>query len=174
MSNDKLLGALKVSENKNKTRIERIRKEFNESRYKFSKLKIKEIRKNLYEIENEENLDENLSKTNKYYDYDDIKYRGIRDVRNLFDLSTGEDYYKPIIANSAFNNNCIQYESKGDKDKILTISEYLDMIKPYLVDMIKIIKIKVNGKFSYQQKSVLFLLNQILMKHVLCIQKVIT
>ena len=30
-----------------------IRKEFNESRYKFSKLKIKEIRKNLYEIENE-------------------------------------------------------------------------------------------------------------------------
>ena len=51
-------------------------------------------------------------------------------------MSIGEDYYKPIIANSAFNNNYIQYESKGDKDKILTISEYLDMIRPYLVDMI--------------------------------------
>ena len=51
-------------------------------------------------------------------------------------MSIIEDYYKPIIANSTFNNNYIQYESKGDKDKILTISEYLDMIRPYLVDMI--------------------------------------
>ena len=51
-------------------------------------------------------------------------------------MSISEDYYKPIIANSAFNNNYIQYESKGDKDKILTISEYLDVIRPYLVDMI--------------------------------------
>ena len=38
-----------------KEKIEMIRKEFNESRYKCSKLKIKEIRKNLYEIENEKN-----------------------------------------------------------------------------------------------------------------------
>ena len=30
----------------------------------------------------------------------------------------------------------MQYESKGDKDKILTIREYLNMIRPYLVDMI--------------------------------------
>ena len=28
------------------------------------------------------------------------------------------------------------YESRGDKDKILTINEYLDMKRPYLVDMI--------------------------------------
>ena len=54
----------------------------------------------------------------------------------MFDLSISEDYYKPIIVNDAFNNNYIQYESKGDKDKILTISEYLNNIRPYLVDMI--------------------------------------
>ena len=54
----------------------------------------------------------------------------------MFDLPIGEDYYKSIIVNTAFNNNYIQYESKGDKDKILTISEYLDVIRPYLVDMI--------------------------------------
>ena len=79
-----------------KARIEEIRKEFNELRYKFSKLKIKEIRKNLYEKENEKNLseskikeieknltelEENLSKTKKYYDYDDSEFRGIRNVR---------------------------------------------------------------------------------------------
>ena len=81
-------------------------------------------------------LEENLSKTNKYYDYDDIEYRGIRDVRDLFDLSISEDYYKPIIVNGAFDNNYIQYESKGDENKILTIREYLNMIRPCLVDMI--------------------------------------
>ena len=54
----------------------------------------------------------------------------------MFDLSINEDYYKSIIVNDAFNNNYIQYESKGDKDKILTISEYLNNIRPYLVDMI--------------------------------------
>ena len=42
----------------------------------------------------------------------------------------------PIIVNTAFNNNYIQYESKGDKDKILTVSEDLNVIRPYLVDMI--------------------------------------
>ena len=51
-------------------------------------------------------------------------------------MSVDEDYYKPIITNGAFNNNYIQYESKGNKDKILTTSEYLDMIRPYLSDII--------------------------------------
>ena len=51
-------------------------------------------------------------------------------------MSIDEDYYKPIISNGAFNNNYIQYESKGSKDKILTPSEYLDMIRPYLSDII--------------------------------------
>ena len=47
-----------------------------------------------------------------------------------------EDYYKPIITNGAFNDSYIQYESKGNKDKILTPSKYLDMIRPYLHDII--------------------------------------
>ena len=94
-----------------------------------SESRIKETDKNLTELE------ENLLNTNKYYDYDDIEYRGIRDVRDLFDLSISEDYYKPIIVKGAFNNNYIQYERKGDKDKILTIHN-LDMIGPYLVAMI--------------------------------------
>ena len=54
----------------------------------------------------------------------------------MFDLSNDKDYCKPIIVSSAFNNNYIQYESKGDKGKILTIMEYLNMIRAYLVDMI--------------------------------------
>ena len=155
MSEDELLSALTsskpVREGEKPKRIESIRKEFNESRHKFSKSKINESRKNLFEIENEKNLfaskikqiernltelEENLSKTKKYYDYDDIEYNGIRDVKDLFDLSIDEDYYKPIIAKSAFNNNYIQYQSKGDKGKNLSIKKYLNMIRPYLSDII--------------------------------------
>ena len=160
MPEDELLGPLlhqnqlkkgkKPKANFSKARIEKIRKEFNESRYKFSKLKIKEIRKNLYEIENEKNLsksnikkiernltelEENLSKTKKYYDYDDIEYSRTRNVRDFFDLSIDEDYYKPIIARVAFNGCYIQYESKGDKGKNVSIKEYLNIIKPYLSDI---------------------------------------
>ena len=58
---------------------------------------MEEIAKNLDELE------ANLSKTKKYYDYDDAEYRGIKDVKDLFDLSIDEDYYKSIITNSAFN-----------------------------------------------------------------------
>ena len=131
-------------------------------RYRVSKLKIKKIRKNLYEIENEKNLpeskikgieknltelEENLSKTKTYYDYDDIEYRGTRNVRYLFDLSIDEDYYKPIIAKSAFDGNYIQYESKGDKRKNLSIKKYLNIIKPYLVDIIN--EHKTHGLVRY-------------------------
>ena len=91
---------------------------------------MKEIRTNLLELE------ENLFKPKKYYDYDDIEYRGIRNIKDLLDLSIDEDYYKPIITKGAFNNNYIQYESKGDKGKNLSIKKYLNIIGPYLNDII--------------------------------------
>ena len=148
MSEDELLSALISSKpikkskknfddtkpkiNFSKARIEKIRKEFNKSRYRFFKSKINEIRRNLYEIENEKNLfapkiketrknflelEENLFKPKKYYDYDDTEYQGIRDVK---DLSIDEDYYKPIITNSAFNNNYYCYVEMPEGDnKIL-------------------------------------------------------
>ena len=161
MSEDEILSALTSSKPVKKSkktrtncfepRIGKIRREFNESRYKFSKLKINEIRKNLYEIENEKNLseskikeiernltelEENLSTTKKYYDYEDIECRGIRNIRDLFDLSIDEDYYKPIIARGTFNSSYIQYETKEDKGKNLSIKEHLNIIKQYLSDII--------------------------------------
>ena len=153
MSNDELSRALKALENKNNTRIDEIIEEIKELRHKLSRQELKEIKKNLYEIENKKGcleskktkkylnkLEEKIYKLNKYYDYDDFKYRGIKDIKYLFDLSISEDYYKPIIVKSASNNSYIQYESKGDK--ILTIKEYLSMIEPYLVDMINEYKSK--------------------------------
>ena len=51
-----------------------------------------------------------------YCDNDNLYYKGIRQIANLFD-EINEDYYKPIKTNDAFNNNYIEYESRGDKDK---------------------------------------------------------
>ena len=36
----------------------------------------------------------------------------------------------------AFNDDYIQYESRGDKDNNLMLAEYLKIIRPYLRDMI--------------------------------------
>ena len=127
ISEDELLSALNLSErNFSKARIEKIKKEFNESRHILSKSKLNEIRRNLYEIENEKNLfaskineigknlfelEENLSKTKKYYDYDDIEYRGIRNVRDLSDFSIDEDYCKPTI--TIFNMKVKEIKEKN-------------------------------------------------------------
>ena len=51
-------------------------------------------------------------------------------------MSIHENYYKPIIARGVFNSSYIQYESKGDKGKNLSTKEYLNMIRPYLSDII--------------------------------------
>ena len=146
MFKERLLRALDESEsvesgnNFNNARIKKIREDFNKLRNRFLKPKIKEIRKNLYEIENKKNLskskikeieqnlielEEIIFKLNKYYDYDDFEYKGIRDAENLFygvvfNRSTDEDYYKPVKTNRDFNGNYIEYQSKGDKNKNLS------------------------------------------------------
>ena len=56
-------------------------------------------------------------------------------MENLFN-EINEDYYKSIKTKGAFNNNYIEYESRGDKDKRLSVREYLYMIIPYLENMI--------------------------------------
>ena len=55
----------------------------------------------------------------KYYDYDDVEYKEIRNVENLFNQTTDEDFYKPIRTISVFDNKIyyIEYESRGDKDQ---------------------------------------------------------
>ena len=77
------------------------------------------------------------------------KCKGIRNVRDLFDLSIDEHYYEPVIVKTAFDGNYIQYESKGDKGKNLSMKKYLNMIKPYLRDLIN--NHKTHGSARYHQ-----------------------
>ena len=58
----------------------------------------------------------------------------MRDVRTIFEQE--EDYYKPKRVSSFWSNNCIEYESNGDKSSNLSLDEYLNKIKPYLRDII--------------------------------------
>ena len=123
MSEEKLLSALESADNRNNfnnARIKKIREYFNKLRERLLKSKIKKIRRNLYEIENKKNLskskikeieqnlielEKSLLKLNKYHDYDDIEYKGIRVVENLFDEFDEDYYYKPIKTKSSFNGN---------------------------------------------------------------------
>ena len=77
------------------------------------------------------------------YDYDDIEYKGIKNVRKLFG-KFNEDYRKPVKIVSGFNGNYTEYESKEDKDKDLLSEEYLDIIRPYLSEMINTHKTPIN------------------------------
>ena len=54
------------------------------------------------------NLEERLSKLSRYYDYDDKKYKRIRDVQNLLD-GFDEDYYRPIKTKSVFDGDYREY-----------------------------------------------------------------
>ena len=143
---------------KNKERIGIIREELKELAYKLSKTELKEIKRCLYTVENKkgslnskktrkylDELDKKILKLDRYHqDYDDSEYIGIKDLRDLFKLSINEDYYKPTLAKSGYNNNYAQYESKGDK--ILTFKEYLTLIEQYLRELINYYKNKGEWK----------------------------
>ena len=111
------------------------------------------IKKKLYETGKKENLSnkekENtyddlveLAKAfdkkekNKYHDRDDQDYYRIREIENLFDNYNDDGYYKPILVESSFKNNYKYYEWRGDKDKKLSVRQYLHKIMPNLSDLI--------------------------------------
>ena len=144
-------------QSKNKERVDIIREFLKDLSYKLSKSELKEIKTNLYNIEERKQFD--LKRTNKYLDeldkkilkldrypqdYDDHEYKGVKDVRDLFKLSVNEDYYQPKLTKSGYDNNYAQHESKGDR--ISTFKEYLALIEKYLRELINYYKNKGEWK----------------------------
>ena len=82
---------------------------------------------------------EDLHNYDYNYDFaDDDEYRKIGSIRALY-KEFDRDYYKPIRTDGGFggrNNNYIEYTSKGDKYENLSPKEYLNVIRPYLRDLI--------------------------------------
>ena len=60
----------------------------------------------------------------------------LRNIKNLSEREKEEEnYYKPVRVNNFRRNNYIEYKSNGDKNKILSVEEYLNKIWPYLKDI---------------------------------------
>ena len=55
----------------------------------------------------------------------------IRDIKNLFEHAEEENYYKPVRASDFWSNNYIEYGCNDDRNKTLSIEEYLNKIRPY-------------------------------------------
>ena len=67
-------------------------------------------------------------------------------MKDLLKLSIDKDHYKPVLVKSGYNNNYVQYESKGDE--ILSIQEYLALIEKYLRKLIN--QYKKEGEWKIQ------------------------
>ena len=61
-----------------------------------------------------------------------IKNRILRDIKNLFEHEGEEEnYYKSVRVSNFWNNNQIKYVSNSDRNKTLSVEEYLNKIRPY-------------------------------------------
>ena len=104
---------------------------------------IKDIR-NLFRLKKEQNYTavkdiRNLFRQEK--ETKAIKDRILRDIKNLFEHEKEEEnYYKPVRVSNFWSNNYIEYESNGDRNKTLSVEEYLNKIRPYLKDIINNLK----------------------------------
>ena len=78
----------------------------------------------------------NKKKEHKYSDYDDLDSFGKRDIKNYFININDADYYKPTLVKSSFKKNYEYYAIRGNRDKKLSVKQYLTRIMPHLTDLI--------------------------------------
>ena len=141
----------------NNSTSDKIKRKINDIRLILSRLENivtkryrKEIKKELYEIEKKQNLSDNekeeiydhlvelvntfdKKEEHKHNDRNDLDYHGIKELENLFgDNDNNDNYYKLVLVKTSFK----YYESGGDRDKKLSVKQYLYMIMPYLSDLI--------------------------------------
>ena len=79
-----------------------------------------------------------------------IKDKILRDIQNLFEHEEEENYYKPVRASNFWKNTCIENQSNGDRNKTLSVEEYLIKIRSYLKDITITSKNLTHGKFNQQ------------------------
>ena len=139
-----------------KQKIKVLRKLINKTCDTLSSNEIKEIRQNLCKKEtiydfltNKDKLKSKeervLNRIDSYLDklYDDLikksKYKQ-NYLYGLEQLFNDDVYYKPIEVKSSFKGNYVKYESKGDKDRSLSITLYFLKVEPFLYDLIDFYK----------------------------------
>ena len=79
-------------------------------------------------------LDKKINNTN-----DEDFIENIRDLFSILD-------YEPVLIKSGFDNNYLEYMSNGNNS--LSFNKYLELIKPYLYDLINVYKAKGEWKLQ--------------------------
>ena len=77
-----------------------------------------------------------------------------------------ENYYGPVGVSNFWSNNCIEYKSKCDTDRILSVEEYMNKIRPYLKGIIDNLENSGTRKILLTITVNCFLLKMIMMKSV--------
>ena len=64
----------------------------------------------------------------------------VRYIRNHLENEERENYYKPVRVINFWSNNYIEQESKSNRNKRLSVEEYLIKIRLYLKDILNNLK----------------------------------
>ena len=90
-------------------------------------------------------LDKKINNNNTNDDF-------IENIRDLFSILD----YDPVLIKSEFDNNYLEYMSNGNNS--LSFNEYLELINPYLYDLINVYRAK--GKWKLQLSAEIFFISQ--------------
>ena len=143
---------VKLPQQPSPERIDGLRKKLNELKYNFSRSEFNKIRKNLYNLKNNKLLPKESTKYLNELDKKIINldknedFIGLENVKDLYSILN----YKPILIKTGFDNNYLEYGSEGSDS--LSLMEYLDLMKPYLEDLINEMKNKGEWKLQLTAK----------------------
>ena len=101
------------------------------------------IWKNLYNLKNKNKLSK---KSSTYLNELNKKIIGLENVKDLYSILV----YKPVLIRAGFKYNYLEYGSDGNNS--LSFMEYLNLIKPYLEDLINEKKNKGEWKLQLTAK----------------------
>ena len=90
-------------------------------------------------IENIRDLFNNKLDKKIYNNTNDDFIENIRDLFSILD-------YEPLLIKTSFDDNYLEYMSNGNNS--LSFNEYLELIKPYLYDLINVYKAKGEWKLQ--------------------------
>ena len=108
-------------------------------------------------VDNDEDFIENIkdlfnNKLDKKINNNNTNDDFIENIRDLFSILD----YEPVLIKSGFDNNYLEYMSNGNNS--LSFNEYLELIKPYLYDLINIYKAK--GEWKLQLSAEISFISQ--------------
>ena len=79
-------------------------------------------------------MDLNKKLKYRFTNFHDQTYFGIRDIEKLYEYFNDDN--EPMLIASSFDNNYTEYKIRGEKNKDLSLKEYIFKITPQLIDLI--------------------------------------